>query len=181
MFAALFSIKGRLSCRTFLVRVLLTYGAGLILAWGLSYLLFGTLALPIRPLVVNPDALHVALYSVLPLLLSAPVFIRRLQDRDQKPILFMIYLGMTTGFALFVEQAPLAPDPANLQAFVAYHALHAPVSVIGLWLLWECLFLKGTKGPNRFGPDPLHGQEPESPAHAESEIKVVAFHRTSTN
>ncbi|MEM8838824.1 MAG: DUF805 domain-containing protein [Pseudomonadota bacterium] len=181
MFAALFSIKGRLSPRAFLVRVLLTYGAGFILAWGLSYLLFGTLALPIRPLVVNPDALHVALYSLLPLLLSAPVFIRRLQDRDQKPILFMIYLGMTTGFALFVEQAPVAPDLSDLEAFVAYHAVHAPVSVIGLWLLWECLFLKGTKGPNRFGRDPLLGQELDGTDQQGGDAKVVAFHRTSTN
>lgn len=25
----------------------------------------------------------------------------------------------------------------------------------GLWCLVECGFLKGTVGPNRFGPDPL--------------------------
>ena len=27
----------------------------------------------------------------------------------------------------------------------------------GLWMLIECGFLKGTDGPNRFGPDPLRG------------------------
>jgi uncharacterized membrane protein YhaH (DUF805 family) len=28
----------------------------------------------------------------------------------------------------------------------------------GLWALIECGFLKGTEGPNRFGPDPLQKQ-----------------------
>lgn len=27
----------------------------------------------------------------------------------------------------------------------------------GLWMLIECGFLRGTDGPNRFGPDPLKG------------------------
>ncbi len=38
--------------------------------------------------------------------------------------------------------------------------LIAMVPVIGLWMLIECGFLKGTDGPNRFGADPLGGHRP---------------------
>ena len=38
----------------------------------------------------------------------------------------------------------------------AWWILIAVVPVVGgLWYLIECGFLKGTTGPNRFGPDPL--------------------------
>jgi uncharacterized membrane protein YhaH (DUF805 family) len=33
----------------------------------------------------------------------------------------------------------------------------------GLWALIECGFLRGTTGPNRFGPDPLDSPTPERP------------------
>jgi len=33
----------------------------------------------------------------------------------------------------------------------------------GLWTLIECGFLRGTVGPNRFGPDPLGTTAPEPP------------------
>ena len=33
----------------------------------------------------------------------------------------------------------------------------------GLWTLIECGFLRGTAGPNRFGPDPLESQATEPP------------------
>ncbi|MEO1066612.1 MAG: DUF805 domain-containing protein, partial [Pseudomonadota bacterium] len=130
---------------------------GFLAAMGLSKLLFGTLALPFVPFMPNPDPLHQALYVALPLAFSAPLFIKRLHDRGRAPTLFILYLGLTVGLALFTTGGSTTVHPvtsADLHAFIAKNVIHAPVSILGLWLLFECCFLKGTEARNRYGPSP---------------------------
>ena len=43
---------------------------------------------------------------------------------------------------------PYAPTPL-------YHVLNLAAIGIGVWILLELGFLKGTSGPNRYGADPL--------------------------
>ncbi|MDF5188663.1 DUF805 domain-containing protein, partial [Vibrio parahaemolyticus] len=42
-----------------------------------------------------------------------------------------------------------AQEPSTPQMFVASISL-----ICGLWILIECGFLKGTSGPNQYGPEP---------------------------
>jgi uncharacterized membrane protein YhaH (DUF805 family) len=82
---------------------------------------------------------------------SYALMAKRFQDRD-KP-------GWTALFAIVPVYAinllqtfsvidPYAPTPL-------YHALDYAAIGIGLWVLVELGFFKGTQGPNRYGPDPL--------------------------
>ena len=88
--------------------------------------------------------------------------IKRLHDRDRTGwwlgvmylvIIVAVILGVVTLMQPEVQRESL--NPAAVGAVIA-------ASVLMLWLFVEIGFLKGTQGPNRYGPDPL-GQ-PQSDA-----------------
>jgi uncharacterized membrane protein YhaH (DUF805 family) len=88
--------------------------------------------------------------------------IKRLHDRDRTGwwlvalylvIIAAVVLGVVTLMQPEVQRESL--NPAAVGAVIA-------ASVLMLWLFVEIGFLKGTQGPNRYGPDPL-GQ-PQSDA-----------------
>jgi uncharacterized membrane protein YhaH (DUF805 family) len=65
----------------------------------------------------------------------------------------MTLLGIVPVYSVSLMQTlriidPYAPTPL-------YHVLNYAVFGIGLWILLELGCLKGTEGPNRYGPDPL--------------------------
>ena len=158
-----FNTEGRISPADFRKAILVASAVGLGAAYCLSFALFGATTLPYVPFMPNPDPVHQLLYTVLPLIFSAPLFIKRQHDRNRSPMLFIIYIGMTVGLALFGSGGSTTTHPitqVELQAFVARNVVHAPVSLVGLWLLVECCFLKGIEGPNPYGADPLsHGAD----------------------
>ena len=153
-----FESNGRISAAEFRKYVLVTSFVGTGAAYLVSIVLFGTYTLPFVPLMPNPDPVHQMLYSLLPLLFSAPLFIKRQHDRNRTPMFFMLYVGMVVGLSLFSAGGSTTTHPitqVELKAFVATNVVHAPVTLMGLWLLIECCFLKGVEGANQFGDDPL--------------------------
>ena len=83
---------------------------------------------------------------------SLAITIKRLHDRNRTGW----WAGLVYGLTILLDLVDLAglggtPDDPG----VAVLAILVPTLVIALWLLVELGFLKGTQGPNRFGPDPL--------------------------
>ena len=153
-----FETNGRISAADFRKAVLIVSMIGMGAAYLVSIVLFGTYTLPFVPLMPNPDPIHQALYTILPLVFCVPLFIKRQHDRNRTPMFFMLYLGISVGLVLFGSSGSTTTHPitqVELEAFVAKNVLHAPVSLMGLWLLIECCFLKGVEGKNQYGDDPL--------------------------
>lgn len=92
--------------------------------------------------------------------------IKRLSDRDRAwwwslPMILPGYAQSIAAEITHTEGLFLSKSPIML-------ALDAAMVVTTLWFLIECGFLRGTDGPNRYGPDPLRRDGP-----AANEAKVA--------
>lgn len=113
-------------------------------------------------------------------LLGTPLFlwiylataIKRLHDRDRSGwwiIPFFIVPG------LFDQFSDLLPESYWVLPFIL------PASILWLWGLVEMFCLRGTTGPNRFGPDPLADIDDSSAAppakswDQQSELDIVPY------
>lgn len=104
--------------------------------------------------IVGVSEQAVLLSMAVALLLAYPSYAlmaKRFQDRGKPGLLALV--GIVPAYTVNLLQTfrvidPYAPTPL-------YHALNYAVIGIGLWFLLELGFLKGTPGPNRYGPDPL--------------------------
>lgn len=88
--------------------------------------------------------------------------IKRRHDKDNAGLDVLIYLGLT--FVMLLLQALglgmtmtdmggiMVPTPSMLLSIIGI-----VLGLYGLYLLVVLGFLKGTTGPNQFGPDPLGG------------------------
>ncbi len=107
----------------------------------------------------------VSLVMLLPML---ALTIKRLNDRDQPR--WVSYLYAVLGISTMISPHFLSyADPQNMTT-TEWAALAVP-GLISLWFFIDNGFLKGTLGPNRYGPDPL---DPVSgPATSRPTVPVV--------
>jgi uncharacterized membrane protein YhaH (DUF805 family) len=82
---------------------------------------------------------------------SYAVMAKRFQDRDKPGALALLGLVPAYGVNLLYTFGILDPAVPASPA----RALDAMVAVIFLWFMVELGLLKGTQGPNAYGPDPL--------------------------
>jgi uncharacterized membrane protein YhaH (DUF805 family) len=84
---------------------------------------------------------------VVPILISGfAIGVRRLHDRNRSGwLILLFYLG------------PAMPDAIDRHTDFAplSFALELAGLIIAIWALVELGFLRGTVGPNQYGPDPL--------------------------
>jgi len=92
------------------------------------------------------------------------LMVKRLHDRDKPGTFAAIFwaptilstigqlLGITTTMTELAGE--MVPIPTALGWILIVLSI-----VIGLWALVELGFLRGTQGPNRYGPDPLQGTQ----------------------
>ena len=152
-----FSLQGRVSTAAFRQNIIIVLAIGLGLAFAISFILFGTIHLPMQPFMWNPDPFHQMLFVLIPLFLSAPLIIKRLQDRGKKPHLFALFAGLLVGIQLF---GGLNAIPAyylrdlTLESYVAHYVIYTPIILLGLWIVVSCSFLDGTEGQNQYGKSP---------------------------
>lgn len=89
----------------------------------------------------------------------AATSVKRAHDRNRSPwILAPAFAAEFILIALdfaFVEQAPVKVTDANYTGLSFFLALTILNYAYQLYLLVELGFLRGTIGPNRYGPDPL--------------------------
>lgn len=79
-------------------------------------------------------------------------WIKRLHDRNKTGWWLVPYFIVPGIYSQFEDRLP----DSNAMAL-----LGLAVSIVAFWGLVEMLCLKGTTGPNRFGPDPLAPVTPE--------------------
>lgn len=173
MLRNLFSFSGRIGRQTFWLSIIALLVIIMVL-YMIAGLVFGFPPMdPNRP----PDFSHpfwkayavIAVGSFWP---SLAISVKRLHDRNKRgwwlllPYAFMLVPGaiMMMNPGLMMMQAPGSPtapvpgqppvDPTTMIVF----GIAGLLSMIAMiWLLVVIGFLRGTKGPNRFGDDPLGG------------------------
>lgn len=96
------------------------------------------------------------LITILILAASVPLVVKRLQDRNKSPHYAWLLYGpaiiSTVGDVAGLTGTPTAPNTLG-------YALSLVSLIIGLWFFIELGFLRGTAGPNGYGPDPVAVQE----------------------
>jgi uncharacterized membrane protein YhaH (DUF805 family) len=139
------SLDGRISRSSFWIgTVILTVANAALI--GAMVLIFGI------------SQLSVMLAVLVAILLAYPTYalmVKRFQDRDKAGWIAFFPLAVIYGTNMLDATGVLESKPGS--------ALYTVLSLVALgpslWILIELGILKGTHGPNRFGPDPLgHAQ-----------------------
>jgi uncharacterized membrane protein YhaH (DUF805 family) len=92
------------------------------------------------------------LITTLMLAASVPIVVKRLQDRNKSPHYAWLLYGpaLISAIGDKVGFTGTAPELNMLGYALALFNL-----IIGIWFFVELGFLRGTPGPNGYGPDPL--------------------------
>lgn len=134
----LFSFRGRIGRKTFWIWNIVYYVSILGFGVGINQLFpaFSHLLLPIFLLVM--------------LIPDLAITTKRWHDRDKSIYWLALNIPLVLGRLATPTTSPVSQEPATPQLFIASISL-----ICGVWILVECGLLKGTKGPNKYGPDPV--------------------------
>lgn len=147
----LFAVNGRLDRAEWWIQNLTLGGIALIGALLLSIAGDLVRAPGPRDILVTGLAALLALYGIGMAAAQACLAIRRFHDRDKS--------GWWMGGAYAVALPAAAAERLAGDGTVALAMLAVQAAII-LWLVVELGCLKGTAGPNRYGPDPLAATHP---------------------
>ncbi len=141
---ALTEFRGRLRRRDFWLGLLILLLIEIALSFGFAGLMRPTGATPIE---------NAALWLALAILLwgSAALIVKRLHDRDKSALWYPLFgLGPALCYWLGVEYS------SNISNVLspAQQAFWLLGGILWVWAIVELGFMPGTKGPNRYGPDP---------------------------
>ncbi|MGL1137387.1 DUF805 domain-containing protein [Vibrio parahaemolyticus] len=133
----LFSFHGRIDRKTYWIWNVIYYISIIGFGAGISKLFpaFSYLLLPIFLLVL--------------LIPDLAITTKRWHDRDKSIYWLGLNIPLVIGRIATPMTSPMAQEPSTPQLFIASISL-----IFGLWILIECGFLKGTSGPNKYGPEP---------------------------
>lgn len=136
----LFSFRGRIGRKTFWIWNVIYYVSILGFGVGISQLF--------------PAVSHLLLPIFLLVLLIPDLAMttKRWHDRDKSIYWLALNIPLVFGRLTTPMTSPISQEPATPQLFIASISL-----ICGVWILVECGFLKGTAGPNKYGPDPIEG------------------------
>lgn len=131
-----FSFRGRANRQRYWLTVLATYALLLIV-------LLPSMIIPVVGWVIGGLALLAALW------VAVATAIRRLHDRGKSA---WWLIPMYVPLVLLSLLATAAQGGGEPEAGAGFSVLSMPFS---LWILIELGFLRGSRGENKFGPDPL--------------------------
>ncbi|MEO8669043.1 MAG: DUF805 domain-containing protein [Bauldia sp.] len=170
-FAAMIGFDGRINRKPYWIASIVLMVVVIALLALVTWLAVATMDIAL----VNVLATIVLIAVLYP---SSALMVKRFHDRDRsgKLVLLLIVptvvLGVTNLLGITGKPVPLPnPEEFDLEAgyfrlwgqTLAYQAREQPIDlafnvwliIIGLWFAVELGFLRGTRGPNRHGPDPL--------------------------
>jgi uncharacterized membrane protein YhaH (DUF805 family) len=93
---------------------------------------------------------------------SSALMVKRLHDRD-RPGYFAAFIFVPLILKSLLDLLGITGDPFNMGALDYLFGLI--IFVVSVWFLIELGFLRGTAGPNQYGPDPLGGAGATAGAH----------------
>ncbi len=149
----LFGFQGRINRAKFWLSLVPTFGIVILMGLGIA-LFIGT---------GIEWAIGLAAFAALAWI-SAAVGIKRLHDRDKSGWWLLVYYilpGLLNGAAEGIDPAIVAEGAETGGTGVAL-VLSLISFVITIWALVDLGILKGTQGPNRFGPDPLGARQADA-------------------
>ena len=110
---------------------------------------------------VKPSLWH-TLWEAALFVPTLAITLKRLNDRDHPRLLVCIYVSVALVFIVAFDFG----IPDNWENFgIREWTLSAPVILFSLWVFIDNGFLKGTQGPNRYGPDPLGSKTDQAAAN----------------
>lgn len=133
----LFSFQGRIPRRVFWIWNLCYYLGILVVAMGVKAVIPG-LAYLILPV-----------FLLLILLPDLAITVKRWHDRDKIAWWLLLNVPLVIGRMTLPMDSSMATQPTIIETTLSFLAL-----ICGTWILIEYGFMKGTSGPNRFGPEP---------------------------
>ena len=124
---------------------------------------FAPAPLPIPDPLGGSDWITVAVIALLLVLFFVAcfaVYVKRLHDRNKSTWWLLLYVGLPWILDVVVWNFGPMPGGVPMGLFVGPMGIvrgiaYLGVMVIGIWVFIEFFFFRGTKGENRFGPDPL--------------------------
>lgn len=84
------------------------------------------------------------------------LYLKRRHDKDNSGLDSVIYLALLV-VTLLLQALGLAFDPATMQPSMLYSIVGLVMLIYSIYILVVMGFLRGTPGPNQYGPDPLGG------------------------
>ena len=163
----LFSFKGRIQ-RLYWWVTTIAVGA----AAGAATTILNVAAKSAGQVEINPDTQFVeptgifgaavAAVGLANMWINFALSVKRLHDRDRTGWWLLVQTLLLVLTVFLVVLAIAMPEEQRS----AWWAIAAPVGiaafVISIWLFVEIGFLKGTQGPNRYGPDPLGASQADA-------------------
>jgi uncharacterized membrane protein YhaH (DUF805 family) len=107
--------------------------------------------------VLGPTTIAIIATLILQVILLYPSYAlsaKRFQDRDKPGGLALIGIGL--GILQTLARLVGLSNPFNPTAID--WILNIALLIVGIWYLIELGILRGTIGPNQYGPDPLEGR-----------------------
>ena len=174
MLRTFFSFSGRIGRKTFWLSLLaLVVIMTVIMVAGVSVLGMPAMAPGQPPDLSHPIFAFYGVMSLLSLWPSLAIYVKRLHDRNMSgwwlllPYVLMfvpvgVMFAMMGPDAMVQMQAGQMPAGSGIMMAVMAGA-YIIALLLFLWLFIVTGFLRGTNGPNRFGPDPLGGTGSDVP------------------
>lgn len=177
----LFGFKGRINRAKMWLFVLICFVVGIILSFFDPCSVDKMGGLSLVPLITKAGpAAKTALIAVVGLVnlllfwASIALTVKRLHDRDKGAIWLLVFLGIPVVCVIAIAAVVGFSVIQHPNGFVPQSWMIAPLAISGLvlvviaiWSFVEFYCLRGTRGPNRFGNDPLDGGpvycDPEKP------------------
>jgi len=107
--------------------------------------------------IFGPTTIAVIAILILQIVLIYPSYCisaKRFQDRNKPGTLALIGIGL----AILQSVAQLVGLSNPMNPTAVDWILNIALIIVGLWYLIELGILRGTIGPNNYGPDPLEGR-----------------------
>lgn len=175
------STEGRISRKTFWLGILGLVVVNLVISF-LIMPMFGVSMMPNMAALLDPSGDPAAISKIITdsirasswvslvifIIFAYPayaVMIKRRHDKDNSGLDVIIYLALTA-LLLLVQALGIGYDTMTIGEIsvptpsLVLTLLSLVVGVYAIYLLVVLGFLRGTAGPNRYGPDPLGGAAP---------------------